>query len=69
MYELCFDNGQFFWPPLENYKSMLFRVMNHFVERQETGLVGMEDDGSSIDLQSEDECQSLDDEEEDIDEE
>ena len=48
---------------------MLFRVMGDFVERQETGLVGVEDEGSSIDLESEDECQSLDDEEEDIDEE
>ena len=48
---------------------MFFRVMNDFVERQETGLVGVEDEGSSIDLESEDECQSLDDEEEDIDEE
>ena len=48
---------------------MFFRVMNDFVERHGTGLVGVEDEGSSIDLESEDECQSLDDEEEDIDEE
>ena len=68
MYGLCFENGQFFWPPPKNHKSMLFRVLNDFVERQETGLVGMEDEGSSIDLESEDECQSLDDEEEDTDE-
>lgn len=48
---------------------MLFRVLNDFAERQETGLVGREDEGSSIDLESEDECRSLDDEEEVTDEE
>jgi len=54
---------------LRENRSKLDKVMNDFVERQETGLVGVEDEGSSIDLESEDECQSLDDEEEDIDEE
>ena len=61
--------GDFLTSSKKNHKSMFFRVMNDFVERQETGLVGVEDEGASIDLESEDECQSLDDEEEDIDEE
>ena len=45
-----------------------FRVVNHFVERQERGVVCMDDDGSSIDLEEEEECRSIDDEE-DIDDE
>ena len=38
------------------------RVVSHFVERQERGVVCMDDDGS-IDLEGEEECQSIDDEE------
>ena len=33
------------------------------MERQERGVVCMDDDGSSIDLEGEEECQSIDDEE------
>ena len=72
MSKLCTNSvlimGNFLAPSKRNRRPMFFRVMNDFVERQETGLVGMEDEGSSIDLESEDECQSLDDEEEDTDE-
>ena len=72
MSKLCTNSvlimGNFLAPFKRNHRPMFFRVMNDFVERQETGLVGMEDEGSSIDLESEDECQSLDDEEEDTDE-
>ena len=49
-------------------KVIYFRVVNHFVERQERGVVCMDDDGSSIDLEEEEECRSIDDEE-DIDDE
>ena len=43
-------------------KVISYRVVSHFVERQERGVVCMDDDGS-IDLEEEEECQSIDDEE------
>ena len=51
-------------------KVISFRVLSHFVERQERGVVCLDDDGFSIDLEGEEECQSIDDEEDiDLDEE
>ena len=48
------------------HKNCIFRVVDHFAERREGEVVYMDDDGSSIDLDDEEECQSID-VEEDID--
>jgi len=48
---------------LKEGRTKINKVVSHFVERQERGVVCMDDDDSSIDLEGEEECQSIDDEE------
>ena len=42
-------------------------MVSEFTEIQERGIVFMDDDASSIDLEAEEECRSIDDDESDVD--
>jgi len=53
---------------LKEGRSKINKLVSDFVEIQERGVVCMDDDDSSIDLEAEEECRSIDDEEEDVDE-
>jgi len=53
---------------LKEGRSKINKVVSEFAEIQERGVVCMDDDDSSIDLEAEEECRSIDDEEEDVDE-
>ena len=51
---------------LKEGRSRINKVVNDFVERQEREVACMEDDDFSIDLECEEECESIDDEEDQV---